>query len=86
MPKPRGAGKSVVKSLSIDLKSAPLWTDTNYISTASMGHPVYQWIRSNYRAIPPVISGEQQFFTFYVPVESREEFISRVLGFEDVPG
>ena len=31
MPKPRGAGKSVVKSLSIDLKSAPLWTDTNYV-------------------------------------------------------
>ena len=30
MPKPRGAGKSVVKSLSIDLKSAPLWTDTTY--------------------------------------------------------
>ena len=30
MPKPRGAGKSVVKSLSIDLKSAPLWTDTSY--------------------------------------------------------
>ncbi len=29
MPKPRGAGKSVVKSLSIDLKSAPLWTDTS---------------------------------------------------------
>ena len=31
MPKPRGAGKSVVKSLSIDLKSAPLWTDTSLV-------------------------------------------------------
>lgn len=72
--------------VSLQARPPDLIVVANYISTESMGHPVYQWIMSHYRALPPVISGERQFFTFYVPVDSREEFIRRVLGFENVPG
>ena len=75
--------KSRNTEISLQARPPDLIVVANYISNASKGHPVYQWISSNYRALPPVIPGERRFFTFYVPVESREEFIQRVLGPDD---
>ena len=44
------------------------------------GHPVFEWIRSNYKPVEPAIPEEREFFTFYVPVTAPLEFLQRVLG------
>jgi hypothetical protein len=52
----------------------------SYVLESSRDHPVFGWIRENYRPLMPAIPAERKFFVFYVPADAEGEFIERLLG------
>jgi hypothetical protein len=51
-----------------------------YVLGSSKGHPVFEWIQSNYAAVEPEQPGERKFFTFFVPAGASPELVQRLRG------